>query len=785
MKHNFLLYVFICLILSSCGDMYSKPEEEVTLTQGATCNLDIKAFSYILEKDIQNEINCLQSQLDLFIDFVETDRPGFISKSVLKDFLINGPSEMDPETADIIDGVFEISNLVLGTEKNYIKKNEMYQIIDFMGFFNSHIWKTYTYFSSPDEVNYARHTRERSIIFKEVEIVTNRLKEIFKEERETTDNINTELLVYNFFKNDPVTLEKIKSIMFLKKTIVGGQRWEMDHHEFSRFMNLIPELAQITFDAFKANRYDFSADEGSLLKLFDKDLDILKGLLAFENTDEEAVFTIADLIHVVKTLVPDLVGSLDLNKFNTEIRKVKEVFLGSSSDFVSGKEVYTLIDRLDFIFNRGIFFHGIYSANAADLNGQEDISHDFGDYPVNSSSEQASLESFATIVNNYKFFKGGANIPSYTFNHSRSAAGLIEIMILEYGIKQVMKYYGNENELARGGHDMTLDQFYKIAYDFKWILKDMGLVNIGRPGGGELKGISENVILMSTLFQYQSNGCSKQSSCMEVPELTEFVVGLLSAINVKDFFAQKMEELCSNELDEYKRIAPECFRENFINVVEAVNPKTGSAISDKMPFLSSYLKELVAKVPAGKPNTSSKSYLKFITETEAFTRGCVYYDMTNKVEEVPLSGNDAFAVFAGLLNIESVMLRFDEDRDNILNHRNKFNRNEVLTAYYDVYQGAIKALVAPKGGALEKLALPIFKYLIREGKVPNVKRFTSVFQFARFLARRNKNANAYRFTFANVLKVIGDKNDEGKKPFKCECYRDPTTECLPEGDEWN
>lgn len=785
MKWNFLFCLSFCFILSGCGDMFTKEEEEVSLTQGASCTLEIEAFSYILEKDIQSDIRCLQTQLDLFIDFVETDRPGFISKSVLKDFLINESTDMDPKTADIIDGVFEISNLILGTEKNYIKKDEMYKIIDFIGYFNSHIWKTYTYFDSPDEVNYVRHIRERNIVYAEVQAITTRLKEIFKVDRESTDTVNTEALISNFFKDDPATLEKIKSVMFLKKTVMGGQRWEITHHEFLNFINIIPDLTQVAFDATKSNRYNFASDEGSLLKLFDKDLEVLRNIFVFGEADEEAVFTVGDLTHVISTLTPNLSQTIDFKRFTPEFKKVKEVFLGSGGEFVSGKEIYTLIDHADFILKRGILFYNIYSQNSDDLNGPDRISHDFGDFHVNSSSEQKSLEAFARIASDYRFFKGSADTPFYTFANKRNASGFIEIMAIEYGLEQVMKYYGSKNEIARGGYGMTLDQFYKIAFDFKWIFKELGLVNIGREGGGELNGISENVILMSTLFQYQSNGCSNDTVCMEIPELTEFLVGLLTAINVKDFFSEKMTELCSSELDQYKRIAPECFRRNFLNVIEAVNPKNGISISGQMPLLHAYLKKLVADVPAGKPYTTSKGYLSFITETEAFTRTCTHYDHVTKKEEIPLRGNDAFAVFAGLLNIESVMLRFDEDQDNILNYKNKFKRNEILNAYDTVYNGAIKALIAPNGGFLERLAKPLFKYLVREGRVPEVKKFRSALHFARFLLRRNKNADAHRVTFATVLRVIGEQNDKDSKPFKCECFRDPTTECEPEGDEWN
>ena len=43
------------------------------------------AFSKILEKNIEGDINCLREKLNMFISTVETDRPGYASKEVLKD----------------------------------------------------------------------------------------------------------------------------------------------------------------------------------------------------------------------------------------------------------------------------------------------------------------------------------------------------------------------------------------------------------------------------------------------------------------------------------------------------------------------------------------------------------------------------------------------------------------------------------------------------------------------------------------------------------------------------
>ena len=66
------------LAMYSCGDIFTNNDEGAGrdgFTQFAVCDLDVDAFSYILERDISQEITCLKENLDLFIKIVKTDKP--------------------------------------------------------------------------------------------------------------------------------------------------------------------------------------------------------------------------------------------------------------------------------------------------------------------------------------------------------------------------------------------------------------------------------------------------------------------------------------------------------------------------------------------------------------------------------------------------------------------------------------------------------------------------------------------------------------------------------------
>jgi hypothetical protein len=767
--------------------MQDSESEKTSFSQFATCELDVEAFSYILKKNIKGDILCLKENLHLFMDTVETDRPGYISKSVLKNFVLDGPLDIDPDAIGIIDSVFDLSYLIIGTERDYIVRSDVDILLDFLVFFNQHIWKSYKFFMSEDDINYSRHLSERQMIFNEIALITQELKQIYRPNRVNLDRIDLEQFIFNFFKNSHETLENIRSMMFLKRVFLGGQIWDLSHVEFEDALEAVPFLAQVAFDMVKVQHYEFKNEQETLIKVFQKDIAVIENFLYFDASSHESVFTVYDLINLITTVATDFLP-IDIGKYPREIIKLKEIFLGSGQEIVSARELIDAFGHVDTVLAEANLFYRVYDFYRDELDGTAAISHDFSDFPVSNSQEKEFLDNFARIVHNYKFVKGDLTSAFYTFDYRRNANGFFQTSAMEYAVERVMAHYGKRNRDARGGYDMTLDETVTLIDDFKWFLRDQGIVTIGRKGGGEIATVADNLVLMSTLFQYQSDGCDPDTVCMEIPEITEFLTGLLTAVEVKDFFTETMLDLCQTELDQYDRIAPECFRRNFINVIETEIPGDGRALADYMPLFYEYLKGLIKDLPQGSPITDSKAFMHFIGETEAFTRSCMYYD-EEKTEEVYLKANDAFAVFAGLLNVESTLLRFDLDLSNKIDARNTKGKNEVLNAYYKVYKGALIAMVKDivKSEMIARLtAKPIFQYLVKYGEVPDSSKFRSIWRFVKFILKRNKKADISRATVATILKTIGQQSENAAlHPFKCEeCLRDPTVECSPEGDPW-
>lgn len=791
----------------ACGDLFMKDQKpnSMSFNQFAQCELDMDAFSNIMTNNIKGDIECLREKITMFIEAVETDRPGFVSKPVLKDFLLKGPLDIEPEVVELIDSIFDLSHIIVGSEKNAIKQSEINELLDFLIFFNKHIRETYKYFSKEETLNYETLTRERDIVHEEFSLIANRLKSIYKANRPGIDQINSEEFIYNFFKNSPDTLESVNALMFLKRVFLGGEKWNLTHLEFGTALEILPELAQIAFDVSKAKYYEFDRPKETAIVLR-KDVNILKGVTYFNPESDEAVFTLYDVVTAIDTLDPDMLGDFDLTKYPKELKKIKEILLGGINDeFFFVKELYALFDHAESILSEGILGFRIFEDSRFNslLNSPNEIpqNQSFEEFEVNNARDLMFRDNFARIVQDYKYFNGSFDMPFYSFGYYRNPNAIFEIMVFEYAVKNIMQYYGFPKQGARGGYHMILEtedlqpgqrdkSVLGLVKDFKWVLKDQGLVNIGRKGGGELNAVADNIVLLSTLFQKQSDGCDSEDICMEVPEVTEFIIGLFTAIGLKDDFNEKMMAECATELDEFDRIAPDCFRRNFVKVLRTPNKGSGYSIADSMPELNKYLESMTASVVAeGKPITESADYMKFITETEAFTRVCTHYDEGREDEEVWMKADDAFAVFAGLLNVESTMLRYDLDQNGQMDYRNAYGKNEVLNAYYETYEAAIKGLLPVEGILNKLLARPVFQFLIKFGRTPNIKSAGDLWKLGRVIvSKRYRNANAQRATISTILKVVGEENAKSRpvpNPFQCSKCIDPGSNCQPEDDMWD
>jgi hypothetical protein len=825
---------------TSCGDLFMTDKNSKSFGSGilgASCAFDAKSFSRILEENIKGEILCLEQKIDMFIKFVKTDRPGFVSKKTLLDVLDTDIVDVgDEDIKPIIDSLFDLSFIIFGGENGYISEGDIKKIIDLLIFFNEKIYlNVYKYFINETALDFDRHTRARKKVFNGMALIKDKVKSLMNNDSQSRlDSINSEKFIINFFGKEEGQVEKVKSLMFLKKVLLGGEKYTLTNKETLDAIDKMPELMEVALDLVQAKNFIFKDELEKMFNLYNRDVKLLKNILFYDAEDSRKLFSLYDLFDSIEEIAPEfgnpdeeLPGvdySFHLRKYPREILEIKKILVvdqNESANF-SNKDLNSFLNHASNHLDEAEFFFKMYDVYKDELNDPRPVSRDFSEYPTENSQESEFRDNFANIAYNYKYFKGNRKAPIFGHEYKRNASGMVEIRALEYLATEVMKTYGEEKNGARGGYHMELIPHVKPLIDkLKRLLRDVGLTKVGRsykrdndgnvlpfPEGDfapEVTSTAENLVLMSTLFQNQSDGCKTKSGgpCMEVPEITEFLVGVLTALSVKESFNMLMQEECGDDVDEYGRFRVSCFREKFMTVLNKPYDSAGSRLSDSMPLLYSFTQELTENLPEGTSPTESSSYLKFVNETDAFTRTCNFTKNADGEQiDIPMTEDDAFGFFAGLLNVESTLLRFDVNENNKMDdgcddrilrkykicRKTSSEVNEVNNAYYEVYQSAIQGLVAPNGGFMLKLSKSIFQYLIKYGKVPDTSNFGSLWAYAKFLVRINKKADATRTSIATVLKTLGEQSANTKDyPFKCEecVVGDPSITCEPDdGISW-
>lgn len=206
---------------------------------------------------------------------------------------------------------------------------------------------------------------------------------------------------------------------------------------------------------------------------------------------------------------------------------------------------------------------------------------------------------------------------------------------------------------------MDKDEFKALVYKFEDELIEMGLILPQKAGS-----IADTLSLLGTLFQYQSDN----NKVLDVNEATEIALSLFTSINMASELMKDFKSIgCA--LDQYDRVEPSCFRENFLksfcHKYEAYYPLMMESFG-------------AANCESLENNEANMSYLDRSIEA---ARSCNYYTDGDK-EEIYYSEGDIMTILTAMLHAEATVLRWDINTNNIL------DPNEVNNAY-SIYSSAL------------------------------------------------------------------------------------------------
>src|SRR5690606_12200418 len=121
----------------------------------------------------------------------------------------------------------------------------------------------------------------------------------------------------------------------------------------------------------------------------------------------------------------------------------------------------------------------------------------------------------------------------------RNADGMVEAGLLEYALFVVARRFGDAAPKGVWGYGVSQDQMLNVINKvFGRLLVEEGIILDGRQ-----PKTNENITLLSTLFQPQSNG----DGIINVDEGASFFLQVLTSLDHADWFAAEMAKLCPTD----------------------------------------------------------------------------------------------------------------------------------------------------------------------------------------------------------------------------------------------
>lgn len=782
MRRLFNLFALLLAALTalSCSDLHKSTVVKTPIESSqfnAGCELKVDEFKDILKRDISYQIDCLSRNLDLFMRVVESGRPGYLSRTAFENYVVKHVPDFKPQNVKAIKAIFDLSHLLFGGDPEYINPTNVRELVDFVFLFNREAIKVYPLFASTEEgTAYNLHRIFRDRVYTGALNISTALLSIYRPDRGgEIHKLDIIELMGSFTTGGTGSiLEKIKAALFVKRLFLGGERTIITHIELKDLLNKLVSVSPIVFDAVRLKYLDMN--QKTEMEMLQSDLERVEPLLYYTPDSSEKLFSLSELAEALAVLTesdssaaeanstsatPSATKSSfpDFRKYPNELLQLKMLLTTTQrydqhedlkdKEWFLPQDVKSILDKAKDVATRAAVFHRIYDFFKVQLASPASVNIDYKNYLLQFPTHEKYVKDFARIVNNYRFFRGPGESPYYAAQIHRSPEGIVEVALLEFILDIVINRYG-EQIPGKTTSGMDLDHFEALITIFKDFLFNEKILLEGRH-----IQTAENLTLLSTLFQYQSNG----DSYIETNEMAELAGVIISAYAASDFFRTELNASCKDHLDTHKRITDlTCYRQFFFGAAcrkyKNYMPRffQGLGITD----CSDVTKD--AWLTDSFPRTE-----KFLKTLESVARTCTVYKTG---EDVPVGSSDYMPMWVMMLNIEATMTRYD------VNLNNLFDKSEVRTAYSTAFHSAVEALVKEQAAVIAKLpfnlgksiAKKIYYYLIKYGAAPKkVKDYLKLLWIGASPADRQ--------TIAAVLKVIGEQGTPST--FDCEKLRNP------------
>jgi hypothetical protein len=679
----------IMLALTSCGYVSDKPlanQEVYKSDQLQTCKIDASKLGEIFKADQKEQIRCIQENFIQFTKYVRAKNPGSVTESEINAFV---RKFFEGQSDSIIKGlslIFQLNMLLLRDEADRISRTNISPLFELLVQVNQEAIEITTILKEMDDDKNQGHFWELRERFNAAVVrFTEFTLKLIAKSPDIQQKLNIKTFIIEASKklgNKEIDADTIDSIIFLKRVLLAGDKEVITSDELEALIKKIPSILTLSFDLFYVKSTNFASDKDHM-RFYYKNLIELYKVIEFNQKDFD-LFTLDQILKLAQDFGKN--KSLDVKKFKPSIVALKTRMIGGSKEIFSLKDLRTVLDIVKDGVERNYFNNVTYNAYFQLLESNKPILalpqlNLPEDYDIFSKFRIAELhKDFQDVAINIRYFRDSkTNIPVYGNEIIRNKSGYVEAMMLKWGAGKLLKGYGHKN--PAGLQQVNLNEFQTFLFDMKPILEEFKLWSPNP------QTFARNAILLADLFQNKSNGDMEVNET----ETIEYLQMILSAVVISDKFSTDLTAHCDPGINKDDPVFnTECYNENFFEgILNRLNYKKF------FPRLNNYV--------LNAPKTEVNEYLKGV---QGFAR-----DINDP--KIPINNRDSILILGAMLNIESTFIRFDSNRDNVIDFKE-------LVEAFTVYKSSIIILAKLKPNE-EQYAFSIFLYMVSKMAIPETE----------------------------------------------------------------
>jgi hypothetical protein len=735
-----LLTLTLSALLAACGLVKDEKQETEFYDIGGLetgCKLSGDQFHNILSENISNEINCLESSLKQFADYVRRENPDYINRIELERFINRFFPEDAADIVKVLRPAFKVLSVLLKDPGDNLAVNNLPLVAQILKTINqqgrglSDILKVVIEKAPADGVetdeqrkarlkrNSERYWVHKSDLMRVGRSMAARLISIISLRENNNSSIDVpeilEELKVALELGDDFDTETITSFLFVKKLIIGGDLNILKDVEVASLLGKAPDLMSVALDAMfmserpKAPGGDSVADIDTSRFLMDLVKRARRMFFAWNNPNEE-ILKFDNLTKVLEMVMEDV----DWVRASDSLLNFKEKIIGGDARSYSFNDFDRLMNMLleatEISFFNYITYHHfshVMQSESPVVGIQKPNLDEYSQFSERRVNEMWT--NFAFIAKNYHFFLDRDGYSTVAFKIKRHSYGFNLLSLARWGLQKFFVAYGRiVTSTSSGEFVLDLEDTRLITSHYKGVLEELEL------WPDDLERLLSELRLGSDLFRMNSNG----DNYIQLDEVNELVTVMITTSKMKNDVMGRLQLRCDNQSSnpEKPTFDLDCFHEHFFDVLfRELDHHT------RMPNMHKFVL-----------TQTQEQLVEFLIAVEV--KGRIINDPS-----LPIDATDVGRILTNMFNYETLYKRFDGDQNGIF-------KGEELDGIYQVVEFVIASAddSLKPGAGLTKSA---FLYVVKKEKLP--KGLPLILFHINPLAKIGIEAN--RVTIARVL----------------------------------